>query len=160
MNVAKVYIYQGDEKKYIIILLTTPEGTVLLQCCLLLYSAQANGTARALQRRIQDFKLGGAHLKKLRRAEGGANIFGVFRVKNHDFTPKIIFFSIAVGGAKIFGVFRVKNHDFPPKNLIFSNFRWGARRVRPPESAPALYLTRQHYKTTVLEGENNNMFSR
>ena len=36
---------------------------------------------------------GGAHLKKLRRAEGGANIFGVFRVKNHDFTPKnLIFF--------------------------------------------------------------------
>ena len=27
------------------------------------------------------------------------------------------------GGAKIFGVFRVKNHDFTPKNLIFSNFR-------------------------------------
>jgi hypothetical protein len=32
--------------------------------------------------RIQDFKLGGAHLKKLRRAEGATNIFGVFRVKN------------------------------------------------------------------------------
>ena len=31
----------------------------------------------------------GAHLKKLRRAEGGAKIFGIFRVKNHDFTPKI-----------------------------------------------------------------------
>jgi hypothetical protein len=27
---------------------------------------------------------------------------------------------------KIVGVFRVKNHDFTPKNLIFSNFR-GAR---------------------------------
>jgi hypothetical protein len=27
-------------------------------------------------------------------AEGGANIFRVFRVKNHDFTPKIIFFPI------------------------------------------------------------------
>jgi hypothetical protein len=40
------------------------------------------------QGRIQDFKLGGAHLKRLRRAEGGAKIFGVFRVKNHDFTPK------------------------------------------------------------------------
>ena len=26
---------------------------------------------------------GGAHLKKLRRAEGGAKIVGVFRVKNH-----------------------------------------------------------------------------
>ena len=45
---------------------------------------------------------GGAHLKKLRRAEGGAKICGVFRVKNHDFTQK---------------------------NYVFSNSR---RRVRPP----------------------------
>ena len=30
---------------------------------------------------------GGPHLKKLRRVEGGAKIFGVFRVKIHDFTP-------------------------------------------------------------------------
>ena len=36
---------------------------------------------------------GGAHLKKLRRAEGGAQIFGVFRVKNHDFTPTNLIFS-------------------------------------------------------------------
>ena len=60
------------------------------------------------------FQVRGAHLNKLHRAEGGANIFGIFRVKNHDFTPK---------------------------NLIFFfNFRGGARRVRPPppESAPAL----------------------
>ena len=66
----------------------------------------------ALQGRIQDFKLwGGEHLKKLRRAEGGANIFGVFRVKNHDFMPK---------------------------NHIFSNF-WEGCWVRPlPGSAPAL----------------------
>ena len=41
-----------------------------------------------MQGRIQDFKLRGVHLKKLRRAEGGAKILGVFRVKNHDFTPK------------------------------------------------------------------------
>ena len=34
------------------------------------------------------FQVRGVHLKKLRRAEGGAKIFGVFRVKNHDFTPK------------------------------------------------------------------------
>jgi hypothetical protein len=51
-----------------------------------------------LQGWIQDFKLGGAHLKKLRRAEGGAKIFGVFRVKNHDFTPKKIIFSPILGG--------------------------------------------------------------
>jgi hypothetical protein len=46
------------------------------------------------QGRIQDFKLGGAHLKKLRRAEGGANIFGVFRVKKSRFCAKKSFFPI------------------------------------------------------------------
>ena len=53
-----------------------------------------------IQGRIQDFNLGGggAHLKKLRRAEGGAKMFGVFRVQNHDFTPKNLFFPI-LGGA-------------------------------------------------------------
>jgi hypothetical protein len=56
----------------------------------------------------------GAHLKKLRRAEGGANIFGVFRVKNHDFTPK---------------------------NLIFSNFRGGggAGGAPPPLGPPRFF---------------------
>ena len=52
----------------------------------------------------------GAHLKKLRRAEGGAKIFGVFRVKNHDFTPE---------------------------NHIFSNFRGARAGCAPPGSAPA-----------------------
>ena len=53
---------------------------------------------------------------------------------------KIIFFPIAEGGAKIFGVFRVKNHDFTPKkNHIFFQFRGGgARRVRPLD--PPLYI--------------------
>jgi hypothetical protein len=50
-----------------------------------------------------------AHLKKLRRAVGGANFFWVFRVKNHDFTQT---------------------------NYIFSNFRVGTRRVRPPLDPP------------------------
>ena len=113
------------------------------------------------------FQVRGAHLKKLRRAEGGAKTFGVFRVKNHDFTPKnhifsncggrrehfwgisceksrfyakkSYFFPIAEGGANIFGVFRMKNHDFTPKKIIFfSNFRRGARRVRPPPLNPSL----------------------
>jgi hypothetical protein len=30
----------------------------------------------------------GAYFKKLRRAEGGAKSFGVFRMKIRDFTPK------------------------------------------------------------------------
>ena len=64
------------------------------------------------------FQVRGAHVKKWRRVEGGAKIFGVFRVKNHDFTPK----NQNYGGAKIVGVFRVKNHDFMPKNHIFFQF--------------------------------------
>jgi hypothetical protein len=55
----------------------------------------------------------------LRRAEGGANIFGVFRVKNHDFTPKNHIFPILGRVREIFGVFHVKNHDFTPKKIIF-----------------------------------------
>ena len=55
------------------------------------------------------FQVRGTQIKKLRRAEGGAKIFGVFRMKNHDFTPK---------------------------NHIFSNFRGGARRVRSPLDPP------------------------
>ena len=65
-----------------------------------------------MQGRIQDFKLGGAHLKKLRRAEGGAKILGYFVWKITILRQKIILFSI-------------------------SNFRGGGARVRPPpESAP------------------------
>jgi hypothetical protein len=41
---------------------------------------------------------------------------------------KIIFFPIANGGGKNLGVFRVKNHDFTPKNHIFSNC--GGRREK------------------------------
>ena len=48
---------------------------------------------------------GGAH-KKLLRAEGGANIFAVFRVKNHDFTPKkSYFFQLRREGRKFWGYF-------------------------------------------------------
>ena len=51
---------------------------------------------------------GGGHLKKMRRGEGGA---------------------------KMFVVFRVKNYDFMPKNHIFTNFR-GRAGCAPPGSAP------------------------
>ena len=73
------------------------------------------------------FQVRGGALKKIAPSRG------ILRQKNH-------IFSIAEGGAKIVEVFRVKNHDFTPKNHIFSNFRGGARRVPPPpppESAPA-----------------------
>jgi hypothetical protein len=56
------------------------------------------------------FQVRGADLKQLRREEGGAIIVGVFRVKNHEFTPT---------------------------NYIFSNFMGGrGHRVGPPGSVP------------------------
>ena len=72
---------------------------------------------------------GGAHLKKLRRMEGGAKILGVFRVKNHDFTPK---------------------------NHIFSNFRGGVRRMRPTlGSAPASQCSNHHHGRMKLSSSKN-----
>ena len=46
------------------------------------------------------------------------------------------------GGAKMFGVFHVKNHDFTPKNHIFSNFgRGSVRQVHPPPlDLPLMYM--------------------
>jgi hypothetical protein len=52
------------------------------------YKEKFEDNKGVIQGRIQDFKLVGAQLKKLRQVEGGTEIFGVFRVKNHDFTPK------------------------------------------------------------------------
>ena len=62
------------------------------------YFVSVSTTFDYFQGRIQDFKLEGAHFKKLRRAEGGAKIFWVFRVKKHDFTPKNHIFSNFRGG--------------------------------------------------------------
>ena len=45
------------------------------------------------QGRIQDFKLGEGALKKIAPSGGRREHFGVFRVKNHDFTPKNHIFS-------------------------------------------------------------------
>ena len=97
---------------------------------------------------IQDFKLGGAHLKKLHRAEGSAKNVGVFRVKNHDFTPKNHIFSNCGGRRENFwGISCEKNNDFTPKNHIFSNFRGGGRWVRPPLDPP-LGLSYDNNKNT------------
>jgi hypothetical protein len=68
----------------------------------------------------------------LRRAEGGAKIFGVFRVKNHDFTPKNHIFPILRRAREIVGVFHVKNHDFTPKKIIFLPILGGRAPGAPP----------------------------
>jgi hypothetical protein len=68
------------------------------------------------------FHVRGADLRKLRRAEGGANIFGVFHVKNHDFTPKNLFFSNCGGRREnCWGILCEKSR-FNAKKSYFSNF--------------------------------------
>ena len=63
---------------------------------------------------------GGALKKKLRRAEGGANIFGVFRVKNHDFTPKNHMFSNCEGRRENFwGISCEKSRFYAKKSYVF-----------------------------------------
>jgi hypothetical protein len=73
--------------------------------------------------RIQDFKLGGA-LEKIAPSGGRREHFwGISCEKSRRFyAKKIIFLPIAEGGAKIVGVFRVKNHDSTPKNHICFQF--------------------------------------
>jgi hypothetical protein len=66
-----------------------------------------------------EFQVRGAHLKKLRRAEGGAKIVGVFRVKNYDFTPTNLIFSNFKMKIKhrIIGEYATKRCFFDLKNL-------------------------------------------
>ena len=75
------------------------------------------------QGRIQDFKLGGgggAHLKKLRRAEEGAKILGVFRVKNHYFTPKNdIFYNCGCRRENCWGISCEKSRFYAKKSYFF-----------------------------------------
>jgi hypothetical protein len=63
----------------------------------------------------------------------------------------------AEGGAKIVGVFRVKNHGFMPKNLIFSNFRGGGVCRVPPLDLPLLYKV---YDTSFLIKIQNGLNKR
>ena len=67
-----------------------------------------------LQGRIQDFKLGGFALKEIAPSGGRRENFWGISCEKSGFYAKKSFFPIAEGGAKIFGVFRVKNHDFTP----------------------------------------------
>jgi hypothetical protein len=80
------------------------------------------------QGRIQDFKLGGSHLKTLRRAEGGAKMFGVFRVKNHDFTPKNLIFSNCGGRRENFWGISCEKSRFYAKKSYFFQLRREARK--------------------------------
>ena len=65
---------------------------------------------------------GGAHLNKLRRAEAGAKIFGVFRVKNHGFTPNNYILFNCGGRRENFWGISCEKSRFYAKKLYFFQF--------------------------------------
>ena len=80
-------------------------------------------------------------LKKLRRAEGGANFVGVFRVKNHDFTPKNHIFSNCGGRRENFWGISCEKSRFYPQKIIFFPILGGGGRAEgapPPSLNPPL----------------------
>ena len=80
------------------------------------------------------------HLKKSRRAEGGAKNLRVFRVKNHDFTTKkSYFFQLRREARKFWGISCEKSR-FYAKKSYFSNFRGGRAPGAPPLDPPLYYI--------------------
>ena len=78
------------------------------------------------------FQVRGAHLKKLRRAEGGAKFFGVFRVKNHDFTLKNHIFSNCGGRRENFWGISCEKSRFYAKKSYIIQLRGEAHPARTP----------------------------
>ena len=88
---------------------------------------------------IQDFKLGGGALKKIAPSGGRPKFFGVFRVKNHDFTPTNLIFSNCGGRCENFwGILCEKSRFYAKKSYLFQ-FQGGHVPGGPPSpgSAPA-----------------------
>jgi hypothetical protein len=76
----------------------------------------------------------------MRRAEGGAIMFGVFRVKNHDFTPKKQHIFSNCGGRRenLWGISCEKSRFYA--KFFFSILGGGAPGARPSGSAPVAVI--------------------
>ena len=91
------------------------------------------------QGRIQDFKLGGGGgaLKKIAPSGGRLENFWGISCEKSRFYAKKSYFSNFRGAREIFGVFHVKNHDFTPKKIIFFPILGGGGgRGAPPLNPP------------------------
>ena len=99
---------------------------------------------------------GGVDLKKLRRAEGGAKIFGVFCVKNHDFTPKSHICSNCGGRREKFWGISCEKSRFYTKKSYFFQF-WGGARRDPPLH---FYDYSHDCLTTTIRCKFNDMYNK
>ena len=70
------------------------------------------------------FQVRGGALKKIAPSGGRREKFwGISCETSRFYAKKSYFFQLRREARTFFGLFRVKNHDFTPKNHIFSNFR-------------------------------------
>ena len=95
----------------------------------------------------------GGTLKKIAPSGGRREKFGGISCdKSRFYAKKSYFFPIMEGGANIFGVFRVKNPDFTPRNHIFSNFRPPPPWIRPADSVVSIVF-KKRYITSIQQVE-------
>ena len=82
---------------------------------------------------------GGGTLKNIVPSGGRLEIFGVFRVKNHDFTPKNHIFSNCGRRREHFGgISYEKSRFYAKKSNFLSNLRGGRVPDAPPPLDPPL----------------------
>ena len=94
------------------------------------------------------FQVRGGTLKKNCAEQREVRKFWGISCEKLRFYAKKSYFSNYGGGANFFGVFHVKNHDFTPKKIIFlpilgGGGGGGVRRVHPPPpplNPPLLFL--------------------
>ena len=86
------------------------------------------------------FQVRGAVLKKIVPSGGRLeNCCGISCEKSRFYAKKY-FFLIAEGGAKMFVVFSVKNHDFTPKKIIFFPILGGGGGEGAPGAPPTPWV--------------------
>jgi hypothetical protein len=102
------------------------------------------------------FQVRGAHLKKLRRAEGGAKILGYSVWKITILRHKIIFFPILGGCARNFWGISCEKSRFYAKKIIFFPILGG----RAPGAPPPPWIRPWEYpeKTTDLSHVTDKLY--
>jgi hypothetical protein len=88
------------------------------------------------------FQVRGGALKQIAPSGGKREIFGVFRVKNHDITPKNhILSNCGWRRENCWDISCEKSRFYTKKNIFFPILGGARTRPLPPGSAPAYYLT-------------------
>jgi hypothetical protein len=82
---------------------------------------------------------------------GRREMMGVFRVKNHDFTPKNHIFSNCEGRREnVWGISCEKSRFYAKKIYFFPILGGGGRRGRPPLDPPLHYWVTIYNKVIII----------